>query len=88
MRPDLPQGVTGDPTTQGDRIVQTYVAYIGTYALDGKTLTMTVSGATRADWRNAARIATVERLTSSDLVLISEGGNQRVTHSATRCSER
>jgi hypothetical protein len=42
MRPDLPQGVTGDPTTPDDRIVQTYVAYIGTYTLDGKNLAVKV----------------------------------------------
>src|ERR1700755_1519845 len=53
--PDLALGATGDPTTPGDRVVQTYVAYIGTYTLDGRRLSMNITGATRADWRNTTR---------------------------------
>jgi Lipocalin-like domain len=87
MRRDLPQGATGEPAA-GDRIVQTYVAYVGTYTLDGKKLAVKVNGATRADWLNTTRVTTVEKLTLSELVLVNEASDQKVTQSATRCSAR
>src|SRR5215218_1480024 len=48
MRPDLPAGVSGDPKSATDPVVQTYVVYFGPYTLEGKTLTVNIgNGVTR-----------------------------------------
>ena len=65
MRSDLPEKASGEPT---DKIVGTFMAYFGTYELQGKTVTLKVEGSTRSDWRNKTFSRTLESLTSSELV--------------------
>jgi hypothetical protein len=65
MRSDLPEKASGEPT---DKIVGTFIAYFGTYELQGKTVTLNIEGSTRSDWRNKTFSRTLESLTSSKLV--------------------
>jgi len=65
MRSDLPERASGEPT---DKIVGTFIAYFGTYELQGKTVTLNIEGSTRSDWRNKTFSRTLESLTSSKLV--------------------
>ena len=88
MRPDLPQGATGEPTTPGDRIVSTFIAYFGTYTLEGKELTLNIKGSTLSRWQNTTATRTVEMQTPSDLVLIGDPGDMKSTLSAKRCAAR
>jgi hypothetical protein len=65
MRSDLPEKASGEPT---DKIVGTFIAYFGTYELQGKTVTLKVEGSTRSDWRNKTFNRTLERISASELV--------------------
>ena len=83
MRLDLPEGSTGEPT---GKIVGTFMAYFGTYEVQGKTMTLKIEGSTRSDWRNKTFNRTLESVSPTDLVWVDKPTKDMTARlSAKRC---
>ena len=64
----------------------TFIGYFGTYKVDGKTITVHATGASRPDWRNSTRTQTIDTLNKENLVFVNQAPDGLVaTVTAKRC---